>query len=145
MRFIAPASKLYVGAAELAGLDTGAAADYTADRDAGKPADRTGAWRVLEDELVVLGKKKTDPALRLRRVFVHSSARAAAAATARAKKLDRARDDLERLARGLGSPYYPTEQTVTDRITAIARDRRVKAYLRSETGTDPATGKPTLS
>lgn len=147
MEFIAPASKLYVGAAELAGLDIDAAAtvDYTAERDAGKPADRTGAWRVLEDTLTVPGKKKTDPALRLRRVFVHSSARAAAAVTARAKKLDRARDDLERLTRGLGSRHYPTEQAVTGRVTAIARDRRVKTYLRSETGTDPATGKPTLT
>jgi hypothetical protein len=65
-------------------------------RRACKPADRTGAWRVLEDELVVAGTKKTDPALRLRRVFVHSSVRAAATVTARAEKLDRARDDLER-------------------------------------------------
>jgi transposase len=147
VEFIAPASKLYVGAAELAGLDVDAAAavDYTAQRDAGKPADRTGVWRVLEDTLTVPGKKKTDPALRLRRVFVHSSARAAAAATARAKKLARARDDLERLTRGLGSRHYPTEQAVTDRVTAIARDRRVKTCLHSETGTDPATGKPTLT
>jgi transposase len=147
VRFIAPASKLYVSAAELAGLDTEATVvvDYTAERDVGKPADRTGAWRVCEDTLTVPGKKKTDPALRLRRVFVHSSARADAAATARAKKLDRARGDLDRLTRGLGSRHYPTEQAVTDRITAIARDRRVKTYLRSETGTDPVTGKPTLT
>jgi transposase len=33
---------------------------------------------------------------------------------------------------------------VTARITAIAFARRVSAYLRTETGTDPATGKPTL-
>jgi hypothetical protein len=147
VEFIAPASKLYVSAAELAGLDTDAAAvvDYIAERDAGKPAERTGAWRVLEDTLTVPGKKKTDPALRLRRVFVHSSARAGAAAAARAKKLDRATGDLERLTRGLGSRHYPTEHAVTDRVTAVARDRRFKAYLRSETGTDPATGKPTLT
>ncbi|MFI9388949.1 IS1634 family transposase [Kutzneria sp. NPDC052558] len=147
VEFIAPASKLYVGAGELAGLDIEAAVavDYLAGRDAGKPADRTGAWRVLEDELVVPGKKKTDPALRLRRVFVHSDVRAGAAATARAKKLDRATGDLQRLTRGLGSRHYPTEQAVLDRVTAIARDRRVKAFLRSETGTDPATGKPTLA
>jgi hypothetical protein len=50
-------AKLYVGAAELAGLDVEAATvvGYTAERDAGKPADRTGASRVLEDELVVAG------------------------------------------------------------------------------------------
>jgi hypothetical protein len=83
--------------------------------------------------------------LALRRVFVHSGARAAAAATARAKKLDRARDDLDRLGRGLGSRHYPDQPAVTARIAAIARDRRVGAYLRTEVGTDPATGKPTLA
>lgn len=147
VEFIAPASKQYVSAAELAVLDTDAAAvvDYVAECDAGKPTGRSGTWRVLEDVLAVPGKKKKDPVLRLRRVFVHSSARAGAAATARAKKLDRATGDLQRLTRGLGSRHYPTEQAVIDRVTAIARGRRVNNHLRSETGTDPATGKPTLT
>jgi hypothetical protein len=65
---------------------------------------------------------------------VHSSARTWAAATARAKKLDRAAGEMDRLTNGLGSRHYPTEQAVTDLVTAIARDRRVKAYLRSKTG-----------
>ncbi len=119
--------------------------DYVAERDANTPADQRGTWRVVEDAITVPGKRKKDSVLRLRRVFVHSSARAGAAATARARKLDRATGDLDRLIRGLGSRHYPTEQAVTDRITAIARDRRVKAYLRSEAGTDPVTGKPTLT
>jgi transposase len=146
VEFIAPASKLYLGAAELAVLDAQRATvvDYVAGRDHGKPAAERGGWRVAEDTLTVPGKKKKDPVLRLRRVFVHSSARAAAAATARAKKLDRATGDLQRLTRGLGSRHYPSEQAVTDRVTAIAAGRRVKTYLRAQTGTDPATGKPTL-
>ncbi|MBB5156528.1 IS1634 family transposase [Saccharopolyspora phatthalungensis] len=145
--FIAPAAKTYVGSAELAALDppTAAVVDYVAERDANTPADQRGTWRVVEDAITVPGKRKKDSVLRLRRVFVHSSARAGAAATARARKLDRATGDLDRLIRGLGSRHYPTEQAVTDRITAIARDRRVKAYLRSEAGTDPVTGKPTLT
>lgn len=49
----------------------------------------------------------------------------------------------ERPGPGLGSRHYPTGQTVADRVAA--RDRRVKAYLRTGTGTDPATGKPTLT
>ncbi|CRK56841.1 hypothetical protein [Alloactinosynnema sp. L-07] len=53
------------------------------------------------------------------------------------QKLDRVRDDLQRLARGLGSRHYPTEQAMTDRVTATARDRRVNTYRRSKTGTDP--------
>ena len=63
---------------------------------------------------------------------MHSSARAQAAATARAKKLDRARDDLDRLVRGLGSRHYPDPAAVTARVAAIARDRRVGAYLRTD-------------
>ena len=53
------------------------------------------------------GPRKSDPVLALRRVFVHSSARADAAVKARALKLERARGDLERLERGLGSRHYP--------------------------------------
>jgi hypothetical protein len=68
-QFIAPAPKLYVGATELAGLDVEAAVavDYTADRDGGQPVDRACVWRVLEDELVVPGKKKADPVLQCHR------------------------------------------------------------------------------
>jgi transposase len=145
--FIAPASKAYTPAATLAALDIDAATevDYVAERDAAKPATTRGRWRVTEDTMTVSGKRKRDPVLPLRRVFVHSTARAHAAATARAKKLDRATDDLDRLVRGLGSRHYPDEQTVTARITAIAAARRVTAYLRTQTGTDPATGKPILT
>lgn len=144
--FIAPASKTYVDAATLAGLDVAAAAevDYVAERDAGKPAGARGAWRVCEDTITIAGRRKRDPLLHLRRIFVWSSARQAAAATARAKKLDRARDDLARLVRGLGGRHYPDQQTVTTRVAEIGRTRRVGAYLRTQPGTDPATGKPTL-
>ena len=88
------------------------------------------------------GPKKTDRDLSLRRVFVWSSVRAAAAATARDKKLGRARDDLERLGRGLGSRHYPSPAEVNDRLAVIATKRRVKSYLVGVVGTDSA-GKPT--
>ncbi len=145
--FIAPASKAYTPAATLAALDLASATevDYVAQRDAGKPAAERGRWRVTEDTMTLAGKRKRDPVLTLRRVFVHSTARAHAAGSARAKKLDRATDDLDRLVRGLGSRHYPDEKNVTARITAIASARRVTAYLRTQTGTDPATGKPTLA
>jgi transposase len=144
--FIAPASKTYVTAAELAVLDLDSATevDYIAGRDASKPATERGTWRVTEDTMTLTGKRRKDPAFTLRRVFVHSTARAQAAATARAKKLDRATDDLDRLVRGLGSRHYPDQKAVAARITAITSARRVTAYLRTQVGTDPATGKPTL-
>jgi transposase len=145
--FIAPASKTYVPAQVLASLDLAVAApvDYLAERDRGKPPGQRGGYRVVEDTMAIAGKRTTDPVLRLRRVFVWSSARAQAAATARARKLDRARDDLQRLTRGLGSRHYPTPDKVQARLAAIAKQRRISGLLDAQVGTDPATGKPTLA
>jgi hypothetical protein len=77
-------------------------------------------------------------------VFVWSSARADAAATARARKLERAAGDLERLQRGLGSRHYPTVDKVQARLAAIAKGRRVSGLLRAEVGVDER-GTPTLA
>jgi transposase len=144
--FIAPASKTYVPAEVLAALDVQAAApvDYVAERDQGKPPAQRGSYRVVEDTMTISGKRTRDPVLEVRRVLVWSSARADAAATARARKLDRATGDLERLTRGLGSRHYPDAAAVQARLAAIARSRRVAALLRAEVGTDQA-GKPTLA
>lgn len=143
--FLAPASKAFVPAAVLARCQPAkaTAVDFLADRDTRRPADQRCRYRVLEDTMTITGPLKRDPAITLRRVFVHSSARADAAEHARAKKLDRARADLTRLSRGLGSRHYPTPEKVTARITTIARDRHVGDYLRATTGTDH-TGRPTL-
>lgn len=144
--FIAPASKQYIGAEVLAGCDFEAAtpAGYVAQRDAAKPADRRGRYRVLEDRWTLPAPKKSKHSgLDLRRVFVWSSADADAAAKSRAKKLNRARDDLDGLVRGLGGRHYPTVAKVQARLTTIATKRRVGDYLRAEVGVD-ATGTPTL-
>jgi Domain of unknown function (DUF4277) len=145
--FIAPASKTYVPAAVLAALDVQVAVpvDYLAERDAGKDPARRGSYRVVEDTMTIAGRRKRDPVLRVRRVFVWSSARAGAAATARARKLERATGDLERLARGLGSRHYPTVDKVQARLAAIANARRVTGLLRAQVGVDQATGRPTLA
>jgi hypothetical protein len=146
--FVAPASKVYVSAQSLTGLDLDRATrvDYVAARDQGKDPDGRGAWHVYEDTMTLAGPRKKDPVLTLRRVFVHSSARTGAAVTARSQKLDRARDDLARLARGLGSRHYPDIAAVEARLAVIRRTRRVAGYLRATTGTDAETetGKPTL-
>ena len=144
--FIAPASKTYVGAAVLAACDFNTAdpVDYIAQRDTNKTEQDRGSYRVSEDTMILTGTAKSEPDLRVRRVFVWSSARAGAAVNARAKKLDRARGDLERLGRGLGGRYYPTTTQVTERVAVIARERRVKSLLTTTIGTDPTTTKPTL-
>ncbi|HZM77322.1 MAG TPA: IS1634 family transposase [Candidatus Limnocylindrales bacterium] len=144
--FIAPASKNYVPVEVLAAQDLSQAVevDYVAARDAAKTPDRRGRWHVHQDAMNLPGPRKRDPVLTLRRIFVHSSARATAAGTARAKKLDRARDDLGRLTRGLGSRHYPDPAAVTARVQAISTSRRVGAYLRTTIGVDEH-GKPTLT
>jgi transposase len=150
--FIAPAGKTYLPASVLASLDptTAIAVDYVADRDRAKRADQRGTYRVLEGSVILPGKPgkraaNRDPDLVVRCVLVHSSARATAAATARAKKLDRARGDLERLGRGLGGRHYPDPDAVTARVRQIARDRKVTTLLHAKVGVDPVTGKPTLA
>ena len=150
--FLAPASKTYVKAAELAACDLAQATEvsYTAQRDARKSPERRGRWHVLEDARpfqIRNPKRKKDPPITLRRIFVHSTARAAAASASRAKKLARARDDLDRLARGLGGRFYPDEKAVTSRLEQIAATRKVGPYLHytvsttPEDGTAPAAGE----
>jgi hypothetical protein len=145
--FIAPASKTYVPAVTFAVLDPAAATpvDYVAARDQHKPPQRRGSYRVIEDTMTLAGQRKGDPVLSLRRVLVWSSARAQAAATNRARKLERAQDDLGRLERGLGTRHYPDADAVTARVRAITTSRKLVGVLAAEVGTDPATGKPTLA
>jgi len=143
--FLAPASKAFVPAQVLAACDYDAAApaDYVAERDARRPAGQRGCYRVAEDTMTITGPRRKDPSYTVRRVFVYSPARASAAATARSKKLDRARDDLGRLTRGLGSRHYPDTGKVAARVAAIARDRRVGDYLHATIATSQ-NGHPTL-
>src|SRR5258708_7220281 len=67
------------------------------------------------------------------------------AQTARAKKLARASDDLDRLRRGLGSRHYTDEAAVRNRLAVIGKTRRVAAYLNATASTGTDTGKPALT
>jgi transposase len=83
--FLAPASKLFVPAQVLASCnyDKAKPARFVAERDATKPARQRGGYRVCEDTMTISGRRKTDPKYQVRRVFVHSSARAETAAHVR--------------------------------------------------------------
>jgi transposase len=144
--FIAPASKAYVSADELAAAGRRRAhpVDYVAQRDQHKPAGERGRYRVVEDRSTITGPRKSDRPVELRRVFVWSSADAEATAKTRKAKLARATEDLQSLSRGLGSRHYPTAQAVQARVTTIATKRRVGDYLQTSIGT-ATHGKPTLS
>jgi len=145
--FVAPLAASRVPAGLFAALPPGAgtAVDYAAGRDVGKPAAARGSYRVLEDGGMDLpGPRKADPAVHLRRILVYSSANAAGQAKARALKLAKATEDLSRLVRTAGTRFHPTPDAVAARVTAIATQRRVKAYLRTAI-TRGATGRPALS
>jgi transposase len=129
--FVAPLAAARVPAGLFAGLDRDAApvVDYVAGRDTGKaPADRA-EYRVIEDCMSIAGPRKSDPPVTLRRVLVHCSANARGQAQARALKLERAADDLGRLARAAGTRHYPTAADVHRRAAEIGKKRRVAAYL----------------
>ena len=151
--FLTPASKLYVKAAELAACDLtrATAVDYVAGRDQHKKntsREKLGRWYVLEDDQpfsIRNSKRKSDPPIPVRRIFVHSSARADAALTNRTRKLTRAKEDLDRLVSGLGGRFYPDEQKVADRIKQISLARKVGPYLRYSLGTAPAGGPGSTS
>ena len=148
--FLAPASKLYVTAAELAACDLTRASEvgYVAGRDQHKKntsPEKLGRWHVMEDDQpfwIRNSKRKSDPPIPLRRIFVHSSARADAARTSRTRKLTRAKEDLDRLVSGLGGRFYPTEQKAAGRLAQITRDRKIGPYLHYAIGTAPSSTTP---
>jgi len=144
--FVAPLAASRVPAGLFAALAPGAgtAVDYTAERDAGKPAAR-GGYRILEDGGMDLhGPRRTDPPVLLRRILVYSPANAEGQAKARARKLATATEELDRLVRTAGTRFHPAADAVAARVKTIATRRRVGAYLRTAITWD-ATGKPVLS
>jgi transposase len=149
--FIAPLAASRVPAGLFAGLDTGTGTDsavtvdYVAQRDMGKPADKRAVYRVLEDHMDLTGTRKSDPAHRLRRVLVHSTANQRAAAKARALRLEQARTDLDTLVRTAGTRHRPDAAAVTARAVEIARKRRVEAYLHTSITDEQTTGKPVFA
>ena len=150
--FAAPLAAARVPAGLFAALPPGAgtAVDYVAGRDASEPAAARGIYRVLEDGgMDLAGPRKADPPVHLRRILVYSSANATGATRARALKLAKATEELSRLERSrlertAGTRFHPTPDAVAARVTAIAAQRRVKAYLRTTITRSPA-GKPVLS
>lgn len=144
--FIAPLAASRVPDGLFAGLDlaTTTVVDYIAERDEDTLPWQRASYRVTEDTMDLAGPRKKDPVHRLRRVLVHSSANATAAAKSRAKKLARAQTELDTLVRTAGTRYHPTVEAVTTKAAEIARRRRVAAYLNTTITTTP-DGKPVFT
>ena len=145
--FVAPLAAARVPTGLFAALPAGAGTevDYTAGRDAGKPAAARASYRVAEDDGMDLrGPRKSDPVVHLRRILVYSSANAADQAKARALKLAQAAGELDKLVRTAGTRFHPDAGAVATRVQAIAAKRRVGKYLRTIITAGPA-GKPVLA
>jgi hypothetical protein len=82
--------------------------------------------------------------LSVRRILVHSTGNAAGQQAARAKRLARATEDLDKVRRGAGGTYYNTPEKIAARIGVITKTRRVASCLRTEIGQD-GKGRPTLA
>jgi transposase len=144
--FIAPLAAARVPDGLFASLDRSRTTfvDDVAERDEEKRLFDRDTYRVCEDTMDLAGPRKKDPVVTLRRILVYSSANATAQAKARTLKLAQARTDLDTLTRTAGTRHHPTIEAVTAKATAIARRRRVTAYLRTTITTDD-TGKPAFA
>ncbi|MGP4052334.1 hypothetical protein [Streptomyces sp. 2A115] len=110
VQFVAPAPAAQVKDEVYAALDPARAdiVDWVPQRDADRPAARRESYRVLEDTHTLSGRRKSDPALTVRRILVHSTAVAAGQQAARDKRLTKAGEDLDKLASAAGGRHYKT-------------------------------------
>ncbi|WP_158694563.1 hypothetical protein [Streptomyces canus] len=127
VRFIARAPAVQVKDEVYAALDLARATvvDWTPDREAGKPAERRETYRMPAKTHTLTGPRKSDPALTVRRILVHSTANAADRQAARDKRLAKATEDLNRLTAAAGGRHYKTREKIVARIGVIAAKRRV--------------------
>jgi hypothetical protein len=144
VRFLAPAPRSIVPADMLAvqDLDTATIVHSVPAREADRFAHQQDLHRVREGSVTLRGPKRADPPLTVRAVFAHSARRAQASRAARDAAIEKARADLARVHRNLGTRSYRDEATVAARVARIADERNVGRWLRTHLDTDPDTGTP---
>ncbi|MEU6347696.1 IS1634 family transposase, partial [Streptomyces sp. NPDC046977] len=132
VEFIAPVPAAQIKDELYAALDPERAepVDWVPWRDEGKPETERETYRVLEDTHTLTGRRKSDPQLTVRRILVHSTAVAAGQQAARARRLAKAAEDLDKLTTSAGGRHYKTREKIIARIGVIAAKRRVTSCLR---------------
>src|SRR4051794_25118894 len=91
---------------------------YAPERQARRPpSERTRFKGALRDWEITA--TDTQPALRLRVAYIHSSEEAAQVAAARERALQKAEDELGRMRNGLGGRYYKTREQIERRVGQI--------------------------
>lgn len=141
-----PAAQVEVGFYAALDLATAEVVDYVNDRDRepNTPAGRRETYRVLEDVHVMAGPRERAPVHHLCRALVHSNGNAEGQRKARAKRLAKAAEDLEKLQNSAGGRYYTTPEKAQARIGVVTKSRRVARCLRTAV-TVGSDGKPALA
>lgn len=131
--------------ADVGDLDQLVDLPHVAQREKRLPADQRTCWRGLLRPYPVTDpdeKFKTHHDLRV--AYIWSSEEATSVAEARSRALDAAEAALTRIRNGLGGRYYRTRKDVDTKVAQII-GKNITGLLHVSTGTDPDTGKPTLT
>lgn len=113
--------------------------DYVSERQRKLPAEKRTRYRGAELPWPL--QLDEDTHIRLRALFVHSSEEQAAIRKSRARSLERAEEQLERVGRGLGGRYYPDQKAVERKLAQILQGTPGR-FITTDTG--ERAGKPTL-
>ncbi len=117
--------------------------DHVSERERLLPPEQRTRWRGLLSPYPVTDPN-TNSQHELQVAYIWSSEEARSVAEARERALAKAEADLTRVRNGLGGRYYKTLEQVRTKIARIVQPR-ISALLTATAGTDPTTGKLTLS
>jgi hypothetical protein len=129
--------------ADVGDLDQLVDLPHTSQREQHLPAGKRTRWKgLLRPYPVTDPDKKTHHDLRV--AYIWSSEEAASVADARTRAVDAAEAALTRVRNGLGGRYYKTRNDVDTKVAQII-GKNITSLLHVATGTDPNSGKPTLT
>lgn len=129
--------------ADVGDLDALVDLPHVSQREQRLPADQRTRWKgLLRPYPVTDPDKKTHHDLRV--AYIWSSEEASSVADARHRALAAAETALTRIRNGLGGRYYKTQKDVDTKVATII-GKNITGLLHVNTGTDPDTGKPTLT
>jgi transposase len=115
--------------------------DYVSERQRKLPPEQRTRYRGAELPWPLALEDGTH--VQLRALFVHSSEEEAAIRKSRARSLQRAEEQLERVQRGLGGRHYPNLKAVECKLAQILQGTPGR-FITTQTGQDN-DGKPTLT
>src|SRR6266536_222527 len=129
--------------ADVGDLDTLVDLPHVSQREQRLPAEQRTRWKgLLRPYPVIDPDTKTNHNLRV--AYIWSSEEATSVADARTRALAAAEAALTKVRNGLGGRYYRTQKDIDTKVSTII-GKNITDLLHVTTGTDPDTGKPTLT